>query len=121
MDVIRDSIENRADDVRRAQEEFTNCFLNSILPPMSQHGEMAQYNHSYQANSACSCAIEQAISAYYAGEPAGYGGGGQRCAEKVRDRTVQPFSPTPSSARTMTAYLLRTIAWGKPFPMLEDS
>ena len=32
----------------------------------SQHGEMAQYNRSYQANSACKEAIEQTISAHYA-------------------------------------------------------
>ena len=67
MDVIRDSIENRADDVCRAQEELRTAPLYPHSASYaSQHGEMAQYNLSYQANSACKEAIEQAISAHYA-------------------------------------------------------
>ena len=34
MDVIRDSIENRADDVCKAQEELRTAPLYLILPPM---------------------------------------------------------------------------------------
>ena len=67
MDVIRDSIENRADDVCKAQEELRTAPLYPHSAAYaSQHGEMAQYNRSYQANSACKEAIEQAISAHYA-------------------------------------------------------
>ena len=54
MDVIRDSIENRADDVCRAQEELRTAPLyHHSAAYASEHGEMAQYNRSYQANSAC--------------------------------------------------------------------
>ena len=54
MDVIRDSIENRADDVCRAQEELRTAPLYPHSAAYaSEHGEMAQYNRSYQANSAC--------------------------------------------------------------------
>ena len=67
MDVIRDSIENRADDVCKAQEELRTAPLYPHSAAYaSEHGEMAQYNRSYQANSACKEAIEQAISAHYA-------------------------------------------------------
>ena len=67
MDVIRDSIENRADDVGKAQEELRTAPLyHHSAAYASEHGEMAQYNRSYQANSACKEAIEQAISAHYA-------------------------------------------------------
>ena len=67
MDVIRDSIENRADDVCKAQEELRTAPLYPHSAAYaSEHGEMAQYNRSYQANSACKEAIEQTISAHYA-------------------------------------------------------
>ena len=51
MDVIRDSIENRADDVCKVLEEQRSIplYLHSAAYA-SQHGEMAQYNRSYQAN-----------------------------------------------------------------------
>ena len=67
MDAIRDSIENRADDACRAQEELRTAPLYPHSAAYaSQHKEMAQYNLSYQANSACKEAIEQTISAHYA-------------------------------------------------------
>ena len=67
MDVIRDSIENRADDVCRAKEELrTTPVYPHSAAYAREHGEMAQYNLSYQANSACKEAIEQTISAHYA-------------------------------------------------------
>ena len=54
MDAIRDSIENRADDVCRAKEELrTTPVYPHSAAYASEHGEMAQYNLSYQANSAC--------------------------------------------------------------------
>ena len=66
MDAIRDSIENRADDVCRAKEELrTTPVYPHSAAYASEHGEMAQYNLSYQANSACKEAIEQTISAHY--------------------------------------------------------
>ena len=49
MDVIRDSIENRADDVCKAQEELRTALLyHHSAAYASEHGEMAQYNRSYQ-------------------------------------------------------------------------
>ena len=48
MDMIRDSIENRADDVCKAQEELRTAPLYPHSAAYaSEHGEMAQYNRSY--------------------------------------------------------------------------
>src|SRR5699024_4756353 len=66
MDVIRDSIENRADEVCRAQEELRSAPLYPHSAAYaSEHGEMAQYNLPYQANNGCKEAIEQAINSHY--------------------------------------------------------
>ena len=66
MDVIRDSIENRADDICKAQEELRTAplYLHSAAYA-SEHGETAQYHLSYQANLACKEAVEQAINSNY--------------------------------------------------------
>ena len=68
MDVIRDSIENRADDVCRAQEELRTAPLYPHSAAYaSEYGEMAQYrnpDHSaasrefrpHGAKGSCSCA-----------------------------------------------------------------
>ena len=117
MDVIRDSIENRADDVCRAKEELrTTPVYPHSAAYASEHGEMAQYNLSYQANSACKEAIEQTISATM-----------QRigwirrrrlkmCWKSSGRNGYSLFLQTLSSTRTMTGVSLRTIKHGqKPF------
>ena len=66
MDVIRDSIENRADDVCKAQEELRSAplYLHSAAYA-KEHGETAQYHLSYQANFACKEAVKQAVNSNY--------------------------------------------------------
>ena len=66
MDVVRDCIEIRADDVCKAQEELRSAplYLHSAAYA-SEHGETAQYHLSYQANLACKEAVEQAINSNY--------------------------------------------------------
>ena len=60
MDVIRDSIENRADDACKAQEELRNA---AIYPHSAsyakEHGELEQYRASNRANLQCKEAIEE--------------------------------------------------------------
>ena len=118
MDVIRDSIENRADDVCRAQEELRTAPLYPHSAAYaSQHGEMAQYNRSYQANSACKEAIEQAISAHYAENRLDTEAAVKDVLEKFGTERYSLFSPTPSSTRTMTGVSLRITKPGqRPFP-----
>ena len=119
MDVIRDSIENRADDVCKAQEELRTAPLYPHSAAYAfEHGEMAQYNRSYQANSACKEAIEQTISAHYA-ERTGWirRWRSKMCWKSSGRNGYNSFLQTPSSTRTMTGVSLRTIKPGqKPFP-----
>lgn len=66
MDVIRDTIETRANEMYQAQEKLKNTPLYPhSVAYASEHGEMAQYNASFQASHACMEAIEQAISRHY--------------------------------------------------------
>lgn len=66
MDVIRDTIETRANELYQAQEKLKNTPLYPHSAAYaSEHGEMAQYNASFQASHACKEAIEQAISRHY--------------------------------------------------------
>ena len=66
MDVIRDTIETRANELYQAQETLKNTPLYPHSAAYaSEHGEMAQYNASFQASHACKEAIEQAISLHY--------------------------------------------------------
>ena len=66
MDVIRDTIETRANELYQAQETLKNTPLYPHSAAYaSEHGEMAQYNASFQASHACKEAIEQAISRHY--------------------------------------------------------
>ena len=118
MDVIRDSIENRADDVCKAQEELRTALLyHHSAAYASEHGEMAQYNRSYQANSACKEAIEQTISAHYAENRLDTEAAVKDVLEKFGAERVQFILVNTISTRTMTGVSLRTIKPGqKPFP-----
>lgn len=66
MDVIRDTIESRARELSKAQEERKEL---PVYPHSAAyaaaHGEMDQYRASYQANLDCKEAIEQAINSHY--------------------------------------------------------
>lgn len=66
MDLIRDSIEGRANDVCRTLEELrtTPLYLHSA-EYAAQHGETLAYRASHQASLSCKEAIEQAITAHY--------------------------------------------------------
>ena len=66
MDVIRDSIESRANEVCREPEELNPMvvYLHSASYA-TKHGETDAYWLSDQANFSCKVAIEQAISTHY--------------------------------------------------------
>ena len=66
MDVIRDTIETKANEMYQAQETLKNTPLYPHSAAYAfEHGEMAQYNASFQASHVCKEAIEQAISHHY--------------------------------------------------------
>ena len=68
MDVVRDSIENRADDVCRAKEELrTTTTYSHTAAYASEHGEREQYRASNRANLQCKEAIEAAVREHFDG------------------------------------------------------
>lgn len=118
MDVIRDSIENRADDVCKVLEEQRSIplYLHSAAYA-SQHGEMAQYNRSYQANFDCKEAIEHAISAHYADNRLDTESAVKAVLESSGRNEYSSSLPTPSSIRTATvAFPVTTKPGQRPFP-----
>ena len=68
MDVVRDSIENRADDACKAQAELRKA---TIYPHSAayakEHGELEQYRASNNANLQCKEAIETAVREHFDG------------------------------------------------------
>ena len=123
MDVIRDSIENRADDVCKAQEELRTAPLYPHSAAYaSEHGEMAQYNRSYQANSACKEAIAQTISAHYAENRLDTEAAVKDVLEKFGTERVQFILANTIQRKNYDGRISQdNKAWAKTIPMLEDS
>ena len=136
MDVIRDSIENRADDVCRAKEELrTTPVYPHSAAYASEHGEMpkrllrkasilemAQYNLSYQANSACKEAIEQTISAHYAENRLDTEAAVKDVLEKFGTERVQFILANTIQRKNYDGRISQdNKAWAKNIPTLEDS
>ena len=68
MDVIRDSIENRADDVCRVKEELrTTPVYPHSAAYAREHGELEQYRASNNVNLQCKESIEAAVREHFDG------------------------------------------------------
>ena len=68
MDVIRDSIENRADDICRAKEELRTTPVYPYSAAYArEHGELEQYRASNNANLQCKESIEAAVREHFDG------------------------------------------------------
>ena len=68
MDMIRDSIENRADDVCRAKEELrTTPIYPHSAAYAREHGELEQYRASNNVNRQCKESIEAAVREHFDG------------------------------------------------------
>ena len=123
MDVIRDSIESRADNVCRAKEELrTTPVYPHSAAYATEHGEMAQYNLSYQANSACKEAIEQTISAHYAENRLDTEAAVKDVLEKFGAERVQFILANTIQHKNHDGRISQdNKAWAKTIPMPEDS
>lgn len=122
MDVIRDSIENRADDICRAQTELRE---SAVYPHSaayaSEHGEMAKYNLSYQLNLACKEAIEQAISDHYGDNRLNTEAAVREVMEKFGSERVQFILANTIQHKDSDGRISRdNKAWAKIIPMPED-
>ena len=88
----------------------------------SEHGEMAQYNRSYQANSACKEAIEQAISAHYAENRLDTEAAVKDVLEKFGTERVQFILANTIQRKNHDGRISQdNKAWAKTIPMPEDS
>ena len=100
MDVVRDSIENRADDACKAQAELRKA---AIYPHSAayakEHGELEQYRASNNANLQCKEAIEAAVREHF---------DGMYLSHDAAKGVIETYGltgscwslPTPSSSRT---------------------
>ena len=123
MDVIRDTIETRANELYQAQETLKNTPLYPHSAAYaSEHGEMAQYNLSYQANSACKEAIEQTISAHYAENRLDTEAAVKDVLEKFGTERVQFILANTIQRKNYDGRISQdNKAWAKNIPTLEDS
>ncbi len=88
----------------------------------SQHGEMAQYNRSYQANSACKEAIEQTISAHYAENRLDTEAAVKDVLEKFGAERVQFILANTIQHKNRDGRISQdNKVWAKTIPMPEDS
>ena len=68
MDVIRDSIENRANEVCKARAELRETLIYSHSAEYArEHGELEQYRASNRVNFQCKEAIEAAVREHFDG------------------------------------------------------
>ena len=97
-------------------------FAASSAAYASEHGEMAQYNRSYQANSACKEAIEQTISAHYAENRLDTEAAVKDVLEKFGTERVQFILANTIQHKNHDGRISQdNKAWAKTIPMLEDS
>ena len=117
MDVIRDSIENRADDVCKAQEELRTAPLYPHSAAYArEHGELEQYRASNNVNLQCKESIEAAVREYFDGMYLSHDAA-KGVIETYGMERVALVLATPSSFRTGMGATPDAIRNGlRPFP-----
>lgn len=123
MDVIRDSIENRAGEVCREPEELNPLFvyLHSAAYA-AEHGETDAYWQSDQANFSCKAAIEQAIGSHYKDNRLDTAAAVQEVLEKFGPERMNFILANTIRYKDADGRISRdNKAWAKAIPMLEDS
>lgn len=122
MDVIRDSIESRANEVCRETEEWNplSVYLYSAAYA-AEHGETDAYWHSDQANFSCKAAIEQAIGAHYGDHRLNTETAVKEVMEKFGAERVQFILANTIRRMERDGRISRdNKAWAKIIPMPED-
>ena len=122
MDVIRDSIENRADDVCRAKEELrTTPVYPHSAAYAREHGELEQYRASHKANIACKEAIEAAISEHYHDNRLGKEAAMEVIGAFGMDRTLYVLANTVRHKDWDGRISHDNKAWARTIPVYEDT
>ena len=122
MDVIRDSIESRANEVCREPEELNPMvvYLHSASYA-TKHGETDAYWLSDQANFSCKVAIEQAISAHYGDNRLDTASAVQEVMEKFGPERMNFILANTIQHKDADGRISRdNKAWAKTIPMPED-
>ena len=122
MDVIRDTIESRADEVCREPEELNpqSVYLHSAAYA-SEHGETDAYWMSDQANFSCKAAIEQAISRHYGDDHLNTAAAVQEVLEQFGAERMSFILANTIRYKEADGRISRdSKAWAKTIPMPED-
>ncbi len=122
MDVIRESIEERANEMCKEKEEqrAAPVYPHSAAYA-SEHGEMAQYRASLQVSLACKEAIEQAISAHYGDNRLNTEAAVKEVLEQFGPERVQVILANTVLKKEHDGRISRdNKAWAKTIPMPED-
>ena len=122
MDVIRDSIESRANEVCREPEELNPMvvYLHSASYA-TKHGETDAYWLSDQANFSCKVAIEQAISAHYRDNRLDTASAVQEILEEFGAERLNFILANTIQHKDADGRISRdNKAWAKTIPMPED-
>ena len=123
MDVIRDSIESRANEVCREPEELNPLlvYLHSAAYA-SKHGETDAYWLSDQANFSCKVAIERAISAHYRDNRLDTASAVQEVMGEFGPERMNFILANTIQHKDADGRISRdNKAWAKTIPMPEDS
>ena len=123
MEVIRYSIEKRANEVCKEPEELNPLlvYLHSAAYA-SKHGETDAYWLSDQANFSCKVAIEQAISAHYRDNRLDTASAVQEILEEFGAERMNFILANTIQHKDADGRISRdNKAWAKTIPMPEDS
>ena len=122
MDVIRDSIENRADDVCRAKEELrTTPVYPHSAAYAREHGELEQYRASNNVNRQCKESIEAAVREHFDGMYLSHDAAKGVIETYGMERVSMVLSNTVQLQDWDGRYSRRNKEWAKTIPMPEDS
>ena len=116
MDVVRDSIENRADDACKAQAELRKAVYPHSAAYAKEHGELEQYRASNNANLQCKEAIEAAVREHFDGMYLSHDAAKGVIETYGMDRVMLVLANTVQLQDWDGRYSLRNKEWAKTIP-----
>ena len=121
MDIVRTSIENRANDVLREEYKLRSAPLYKYPADYArEHGELEAYRASHKANVACKQAIEDAIHDHYADNCLGKGAVKQVVDAFGYDRTLYVLANTVRHLSNDGRISDANKRWAATIPVYED-
>ena len=122
MDVIRESIKERANEMCREKEEQRVAPIYPYSAAYaSEHGEIVQYRTSLQASLSCKEAIEQAINAHYGDNRLNTEAAVKEVLEQFGPERVQYILANTVLKKEHDGRISRdNKVWAKTIPMPED-